>query len=51
MPARRKVHRPRESEKDREFDKLLRAASRLQGTRRPLPRIKALRSKHRKSSR
>jgi hypothetical protein len=44
MPARRKAHRPRESEKDREFEKLLRAASRLQGSPRTLPRIKTPRS-------
>ena len=44
MPARRKAHRPRESEKDREFEKLLRATSRLQGTPRTLPRIKTPRS-------
>ena len=46
MPARRKVRRPRELEKDREFEKILRAASRLQGIPRRLPRIKAPRSKH-----
>jgi hypothetical protein len=45
MPARRKAPRPRASEKDREFDKLLRAASRLQGTPEALPRIKAPRGK------
>jgi hypothetical protein len=46
MPARRKAHRPRESAKDRGFEKLLRAASRLQGTTQPFTQIKAPRSKH-----
>ncbi len=45
MPPRRKALRPRESEKDREFEKLLRAASRLQSTPRTIPRIKTPRSK------
>jgi hypothetical protein len=44
MPARRTAHRSLESEKDREFEKLLRTASRLQGTPQPFPRIKAPRN-------
>jgi uncharacterized protein (DUF2236 family) len=49
MAVRHMAHRPRESEKDREFEKLLRAATRLQATPRPLPRTKAALSKHGKS--
>ncbi len=48
MPARRKAHHPPEFEKDREFEKLLRAASRLQSTPRTFPRIKTPRSKSNK---
>jgi uncharacterized protein (DUF2236 family) len=50
MPVRHMAHLPRESEKDREFEKLLRAATRLQGTPRPLPRTKAAESKHVRST-
>jgi len=46
MPARRKAYRLRDSEKDREFEKLLREASRLQSAPQPIPRIEAPRSKH-----
>ena len=40
MPARRKAIRSLESDKDREFETLLRRASRLMGPPQPSPRIK-----------
>jgi hypothetical protein len=51
MPAGRKVRRPRGSEKDREFEKILSGASRSQGLARQLPPSKVARSKHGKSLR
>jgi hypothetical protein len=50
MPARRKAPRPLQSKKDREFDKLLRDASRRQGIPQPSPRITAPASKHLKQT-
>lgn len=46
MPAHRKAYRPRDSERDREFEELLRSASRLKSTPQPVPRSKAPRSRH-----
>jgi hypothetical protein len=40
MSARRKSLRPPEPDKDREFERLLRRASRLIGPPQPLPRAK-----------
>jgi hypothetical protein len=40
MSARRKAIRPPVPDKDLEFERLLRLASRLQGPPQPLPRIK-----------
>jgi hypothetical protein len=45
MPSRQKAHRPRQPENDREFEKLLRVASRAQRVSRPRPRLKAARGK------
>ncbi|HEY4709083.1 MAG TPA: hypothetical protein VIH46_02835 [Candidatus Acidoferrales bacterium] len=45
MPSRQKAHRRREPENDREFEKLLRVASRLQRVSRPVLRLKAVRGK------
>jgi hypothetical protein len=50
MPARRKAIRPLESNKDREFETLLRMASRLMGPSQPLPRIKTPQGKPGKPS-
>jgi hypothetical protein len=48
MPSRQKAHRPREPENDREFEKLLRVASRRQRVSGPVLRFKADRGKSHK---
>jgi len=50
MPVRHMALRPLESDKDREFETLLRMASRLMGPSQPLPRIKTPQGKPGKPS-
>jgi hypothetical protein len=46
MSARRKAIRTLDSDKDREFERLLRKASRLMGPPQPLLRVKTSHEKH-----